>query len=125
MSIMETKFFEIRDRGTFIGVVAQSFDLREIPKPDENIAERFILKRGGFGGSRFVILTKISPEIESQYDSFSWSGSPRTMPTAHQHIEKHWSALTSGDVIDVQYILGETTEKKTSERLEGVVIDYI
>lgn len=122
MSIIETKFFEIRDRHTYIGAIAQSFDLTDFPKPDENTAERYILSRGGFGGGRYVILTKLSPAVEAQYDPFSWSGSPRTMPTAHQYIEQNWAALSSGEVIDVEFILGETTEKKTSERLQLVTL---
>ena len=42
----------------------------------------------------------------------------RTIQTAHKHIASNWQSLTSGDIIDVEYILNETKEKKISERLE-------
>ena len=43
-------------------------------------------------------------------------GDTRTKPVAHQFIEKNWSTLKDGDVVDVQFILGETAEPKRSER---------
>lgn len=113
--MIETKCFEIRDRHTYIGAIAQSFD------PDALLddGERSIIRRSGYRGRRYVLLTKLVGDIETQYDSHSWGGSARTMPEAHRHIEQHWSELASGDVIDVEFILGESTAKKTSERLEA------
>jgi hypothetical protein len=40
------------------------------------------------------------------------------MPLAHQHIEQNWDLLNDGDVVDVEYILGETSEPKRSERFD-------
>ena len=37
------------------------------------------------------------------------------MPQAHNWIINHWSEIESGDVVDVQYILNETTAPKTAE----------
>jgi hypothetical protein len=34
---------------------------------------------------------------------------------AHRYIEQTFSQLKSGDLIDVQFIIGETTEPKVSE----------
>jgi hypothetical protein len=42
------------------------------------------------------------------------------MVEAHRYIEENWNALSDGDVIDVEFILGETKEKKISERYETV-----
>ena len=39
------------------------------------------------------------------------------MATAHDHIVKNWVTLEDGDVIDVEFILGETKVKKVSERI--------
>jgi hypothetical protein len=39
------------------------------------------------------------------------------MPVARNHIIDHFEALSDGDVVDVEHILGETTEPKVSERL--------
>ena len=38
------------------------------------------------------------------------------MVTAHEHIILNWDQLKDGDVIDVEFILGETKVKKDSER---------
>lgn len=39
------------------------------------------------------------------------------MGNAHNWIIDHWQELKDGDVVDVQFILGETKEPKVSERL--------
>ena len=38
------------------------------------------------------------------------------MKVAHNYIATHWHDLVDGDVVDVEFILGETAEKKISER---------
>ena len=35
---------------------------------------------------------------------------------AHDYIAEHWAELDDGDVIDVEFILGEKPTKKISER---------
>jgi hypothetical protein len=50
------------------------------------------------------------------YDPYDWPRDPRTKPNAHQYIADHWSTLKDGDVIDVEYLLGETLRPKPSER---------
>jgi len=47
-------------------------------------------------------------------DPYGWKG--RTMPVAHNYIIENWEEIRDGDVIDVEFILGETTVKKVSER---------
>jgi len=37
--------------------------------------------------------------------------------TAHKYIIDHWVDLKEGDVVDVEFILGEASEKKISQRL--------
>ena len=37
------------------------------------------------------------------------------MVTCHTHIVENWAKLNDGDVIDIEFILGETKVKKVSE----------
>lgn len=75
---------------------------------------------GTYTGEPYVILAKLDG-VEAQYDPFRWPNF-RTLGNAHQHIIEHWSELTSGDVVDVEFILGESKEPKQSERV--TVGDY-
>lgn len=111
------KFFELRDQGTFIPVFAFQC------KPDDsrrNIAENYLLRRSGFHSSDngSVILGKIDAAGISRncsYDPYAWGD--RTFTTAHDYIAKNFDELQSGQVIDVEVILGEKVEPKVSERL--------
>jgi hypothetical protein len=40
------------------------------------------------------------------------------MREAHKYIAKNWGSLNNGDVIDIEYILGETTSPKVTERFD-------
>lgn len=106
---METKLFEIRDSGTFIPVIA-------IKCRSQLEAERYLLRRYD---SNCIFIGKIASG-GGEYDPYNWPSS-RTMQIAHTHIEEKWDQLSTGDVIDVEFILGETTEKKISERLKGAL----
>lgn len=50
-------------------------------------------------------------------DPYGWERSARTFPVAHDYIIKNWEKLRDGDVVDVEFILGETKVPKASERL--------
>lgn len=111
MNGLLTKAFEIRDRGTFIPVIAtQLLSVRR--------EEAYLLERARYFSvedSRSVIVTRLTrPDANS--DPAAWGN--RTMVTAHTYIEQHFEELRTGAVIDVEYILGETAEPKVSERLE-------
>lgn len=68
-----------------------------------------------YDGEPYVILCRLDG-VEAQYDSFAWPNQ-RTMGEAHRHIINNWYGLETGQVIDVQFVLGETTAPKVSERL--------
>ena len=113
----EVKLFEVRDEGTTMPVIAM--------KPDPRFeAERWLWSKGGYGtdpmGQRdYVLLAPLhGGEGMLVCDPFNHPGAPstRTLHIAHQHIITNWTYLQSGDVIDVQFVLGETTEAKTPER---------
>lgn len=111
---MKTKTFEIRDRGTFIPALAVSL------RPG-NVADRYLLARAGYGETSseqkdYVLLMQVAGGSGTvTCDPHDWGVSVRTMHVAHQHILDHWDELSSGDVVDVEFILGETDAPKTSE----------
>lgn len=112
---MITKLFEIRDRYTFIPVIATQMDSHD------NQAQAWLLRRAGFvnvgdPSIRYILLCRFfGGRGECYCDPHSWSG--RTMAVAHEHIIAHWDQLKDSDVIDVGFILGETTAKKVSDRV--------
>lgn len=113
---METKLFEVRDRMTFIPVICTKLS-------PNNEADCYLLARTGYGlraevQERYILYAPLR-EGKMECSSTDHPVQPRTHRMAHQHIEKHWGELVSGDVIDVEFILGETTISKISERLEG------
>lgn len=107
------KFLEIRDAGTFIPAMAVSMNTARWG----NALDAWLIRRGGFGlSSACVFLCKLQTG-GGEYDPYSWRGSC-TMQVAHDWIEKHFNELKSGDVVDVEFILGITKAPKTSERLD-------
>lgn len=114
------KFFEVRDAGTTVPVVC----LRLAAEGD---AERWLLRRAGYameairerledGVSPYIIYWPLIGGVAT-YDPFGHPGGARTHKVAHMHIRDHWLELASGDVVDVEFILGERAEPKVSERL--------
>ncbi len=106
--MFRTIALEIRDEGTFIPVIAT-----KAHSNDE--AEQWLLRRAGFGEDAWQVFVTRLIDADTQHDAFNW-GCSRTMKQAHLYIQKHFDELEPGDVIDVSYILGETNEKKVSER---------
>ena len=123
---MKTILLEVRDRMTFIPVVAMSTESYR-PGVDDvsrltlhqrsNLeARRYLLCRSGYSPDGETIILVNLNDCRASNDPYGWNG--RTMTVAHEFIEQNWDKLSDGDVIDVEFILGETTVKKTSERLE-------
>jgi hypothetical protein len=117
---MPTKALEIRDRGTFIPALAIDMNPK-IPDADGGWQEqRYLLRRSGYScdGSPMIMLVPLEGQRgKCSYDPYDWTGS-RTMHVAHLYILRNWEELKDGDVIDVEFILKETPEKKVSERFE-------
>jgi hypothetical protein len=103
---METKLFEIRDKMTFIPALA-------IRVSGE---DGYLMRRAGFR-EPCIYLVHLTGE-RCAYDAYTWND--RTFCVAHQAIEQNWESLSSGDVIDVEYLLGESETKKQSEELEAL-----
>ena len=70
--------------------------------------------RNGISGSKLYEI-EILESGETKNDPFKWDTCSRTIHEAHCYIYKHFNELSSGDVIDVEYILGESNIKKRSE----------
>lgn len=115
----DVKYFEVRDRATMMPVMA-------VRLRNRTPQEFYLLRRAGYsaeqiGGSTdapgfepYVILVTLDG-VRAQYDPYNWSGGGITLPTAHQYIIRNWDALSSGDVVDVEFILGLTSAPKASE----------
>lgn len=108
---MEVKCLEVRDEGTFIAVVAINMN----PTNEE---QRYLLRRCGYpcDGRPNIAISELGASGRPMWnDPHAWGG--RTYPVAHDWIIKAWDTLKDGDVIDVQFIIGETTKRKVSERV--------
>jgi hypothetical protein len=104
---MKAKLFEVRDRLTFIPVLAVKLG----PSTDQ---EDYLVRRCAHSYDR-VLLTWVTMET-THYDSNQWEGS-RTLREAHRFIQVNFEVLEPGAVVDVEYILGETEEPKQSEAI--------
>lgn len=109
---IEVKFFEVRDRGTFMPAMAIKMT------PRRNIDEDFLMQSAGFSPEEPFCIELIFIEINKcNYDPYEWKD--RTCSVAHQYIQKNFDALKSGSVVDVEYILGETKRPKSKDRFSS------
>jgi hypothetical protein len=109
---MKTKTFEVVDRSTFIPMLAVKLS------SDGNENDEFLLNRTGLDrkGSYQICLIDLNSGI-GFFNSDNWKKSGRSIFHAHEYIEKNFDTLESGSVIDVEFILGETSHPKLSERV--------
>jgi hypothetical protein len=105
---VKAKALELRDDGTFIPLLAVDIN-------PENDKQRYLMRRVGYAcdGRPNIIITRLAGEGGASNDPYAWGG--RTFPVAHDYIIEHWNELEDGDVVDVEFILGETTCAKASE----------
>lgn len=116
---MTCKILEIRDRGTFIPMLAIKAEADHYFSE----ARRWLLAKAGYGitpdeQAEYVLLAQINGgNGKIACDPDDWGQNPRTYFVAHQWIIQHWSELKDGDVVCVEYILGERDTPKQSDRL--------
>ena len=110
---MITKCLEIRDEGTFIPVIC-------IHPVAENDAQWWLLRRDGYSGDAGeTCIIMIDAQCRGcAYDPYEWRS--RTHKVAHNYIRENWHSLKDGDVVDVQFINGETEAPKISERATSI-----
>jgi len=101
------KLFEVRDRQTFIAIIATLM-------VSETEEERYLTRRLGYIDSDPQVV--VSKGMASQYDPYAWSDI--TMQTAHRYIRENFKSLKSGQVIDAEYIRGERDSPRVSERYD-------
>ena len=102
---MQTKLIEIRDRKTYVPVMAVGFYGRD----------SWMLRRSGYGHDKFyVILTKISGKTHCEYSPCNWGD--RTMSTAHKYLVENWPLVGDGGMIDVEVVKGEKEHPTESEQ---------
>jgi hypothetical protein len=101
---MTIKLLEIRDRHTFIPAMAVKVCADD----------GYLMRRAGFGNEPMVYLIALATE-HCKYDPYNWDN--RTMRVAHLYIAQSFDSLQQGDVVDVEFILGETPAAKLSEQL--------
>ncbi len=109
---MKVKVLEVRDEGTFIPMLCVDMN-------HDNNAQHYLLRRCGYPCDEHpnILITRLSADGTPAWnDPYAWGG--RTFPVAHDYIIKNWETLKDGDVVDVSFILGETTKPKISERDE-------
>lgn len=107
-----TKLFEVRDKSTFMPVMATKTE-------GTTIKELYLFHRAGYSQYASLIIVTRLEEPQSTYSPYDWRGS-RTMQEAHKYIQDHFDKLVSGAVIDIEFILGETDTPKISE-IEGTI----
>lgn len=114
----QVKIFEVRDRMTFMPMLA----VKLFTSTED---ERYLLWRLGYGDTPqeqelYVLLFTLQGKpLVGAFDLYDHAD--RTRQTAHKYIEENWEQLKTGDVVDVEFINGETKNKKVSERLESNV----
>jgi len=108
---MIAKVFEVRDRGTFIPMLAVKMTA------DSDAQSYLVHDRAGYPRVRCaVMITNLHGERQASSDPYFWGD--RTYAVAHDYITENFDTLKDGDVVDVQFILGETKAPKISERFE-------
>jgi hypothetical protein len=103
---MEIKLFEVRDRMTFIPFAVIKAG------SNNNFMDIFLLSFAGHVNSFFYYCLESGVFTDDYESTFNKS---RTYYTASKYITEHWDDLASGSVIDVQYILGETSTVVASD----------
>lgn len=127
---MQAKALEVRDRMTFIAMLAVEM-IPGRPYPlftamsedglkaslDAHVARNYLLRRCGYPDDErpMILMTRLDGDAHhATTDPYVWND--RTFHVAHKYITEHWAELKDGDVVDVEFILGETASAKQSER---------
>ena len=102
--LTETKIFAIHDVMTLVSMMVQ----RLVP---ETLQEELILSRAGYREiDNYFFFSTFRDEMgEFTYDVYKLENQ-RSFGTAARYIKQNWDELESGELIDIEYILGEIDE---------------
>jgi len=109
---VEIKILEVRDVGTYIGVMA-------IRMKSDDQTQQYYFRRCGYPADGSSIMVMILSTGRATNDPYEWASlgfGLRTMQIAHDYIIREFGRLQDGEVVDVEHILGETSTAKVSER---------
>lgn len=113
---MKTKILEIVDRATFLVVLATKM----VPESKDKTYKEYerelkLLRKLGFSDFKDqpLVLMNLVNSNKSCYMPYQWND--RTLQAAHKYIQDNFDEIEQNDVIDVEYILGETNQIKTTE----------
>jgi len=115
--VLETKVLEIRDADTCIPALAIKM------RASNETQSYYVHARCGYprdGSSMMLMRLCDGLATNDPYEWPSITGSNRTMLVAHNPILRRFDSLSDGDVMDVQYLLAETSAPKRSERVSLV-----
>jgi hypothetical protein len=104
--MIETKIFEIVDRGTCLPAIAVKVTNSCGICGEESDRHCWLMDLAGWHMNSGIYLFHAGAPGRVSYDPYSW-GQSRTFHVAHLHIEKHWNDLKDGACIDVCELLGE------------------
>jgi hypothetical protein len=113
---MNVRTVEIRDSATFIPALAIRLD-------SHCEQDCYLLTRAGYGSTpteqgEYILLIHLE-SMKCATDPMDWGN--RTMQEAHRYLIEQARAQSPqfehGEVIDVQFILGEADSPKVSERI--------
>lgn len=127
---MKIKLLEVRDSMTFLPVLCidmnpgqpyqdGGYSMAGLKRSlEEHSARTWLLRRCGYPCNAIPMIAMTALHADGgpcDYNPHRWGD--RTRTTAHKYIVEHWDELRDGDVVDVEFILGETSVKKESERV--------
>lgn len=114
MTAQTVKLFEVRDRATTMACIGIAIEANICRVDDPVQSREFLLKRRAGYGYRCILFGSLEggPFAHDPHDQ---PAGARTRQAAHAYIEEHWDTLQSGDLVDVEFILGETTAPKSTD----------
>lgn len=103
---METKLIEVRDIMTTVVVLA-------VRMTASDKRERKLIAREGFNTAYPLVIFHPLSRTKATWNLYDWND--RTFQAAHSELQLKWDLYNSGDVLDVEYVLGETDTPKESD----------
>ena len=111
-----TKIFEVRDRATLIPTIAICIDTFQFNEQRDTVGD-FLVNRAGYDGCYVMVSTLKDLQFKKSWKEWDYNLG-RTLPEVHKWLANGYNFINScsGDVIDVEFILGEVDKPKVSER---------
>ena len=123
----EVKFFEVRDAGTTMPVMVTAFNAGAVLEADGDTQAHWLMRRGGWGDDQTALyFACLCPDVDRWAVALAGASTlhvtsrelerTRTLPVAWTYIAEHWFKVESGQVVDVEFILGTHARPKLSDR---------